>query len=127
MATIQAIGAGGMPDGARLSNGQTGNGVSTNILDRLGGLEACLLEIVTTVGATPTVTINVEGSHDNQDWWNVPYTETATPATFAAAALVITTAATRRLILPPNIPWRWLRLNYSANTNVTITADVVVF
>lgn len=128
MATITAIGAGGFPDTARLSAAQTGNGVSTNILDRLGGTgEPSLLEITTTIGATPTVTINVEGSVDGTTWWNVPYSEVATPQTYAVAAIVITTATTRRLILPRDIPWRFLRLSLSANTNVTVTADVTVF
>lgn len=129
MATITAIGAGGFPDHAELSSGQTGNGVSQNVLDRLGGTgEPCLLEITTTVGATPTVTVDVQGSADGVTWWNVPYAEVATPQTFAVAALVITTAGTRRLILPRDVPWRFLRLSYSANTNVTVTsAKVAVF
>jgi hypothetical protein len=127
MAKLQAIGAGGMPDSVLLSTAQTGNGNSTDTLDRLGGLEACLLEITTTVGATPTVTVDVQGTADDVGWWNVPYADIATPSTWAVAALVITTAGTRRLILPANIPWRGLRLVYSANTNVTTTAKVTVF
>ncbi len=128
MATITAIGAGGFPDTVRLAAAQVGNGPSGNVLDRLGGTgEPSLLEIATTVGATPTVTVNVEGSVDGTTWWNVPYSEVATPQTFAVAALVITTATTRRLILPKDIPWRFLRLVMSANTNVTVTADVTVF
>lgn len=128
MATKVAIGAGGYPDTVRLAAAQAGNGPSTDVLDRLGGTgEPSLLEITTAVGATPTVTINVEGSVDGVTWWNVAYSELATPQTYAVAALVITTAGTRRLILPPNYPWRFLRLSMSANTNVTVTADVTVF
>lgn len=128
MAKIQAYGGGGLPDPVTLSNAQTGNGNSTNVVDRLGGVaEPCLLEIVTTVGATPTVTIDVQGTADDIGWWNVPYAEIATPQTYAVAALVITAAGTRRLILPADIPWRCLRLVYSANTNVTTTAKVTVF
>lgn len=128
MAKITAIGGGGYPDGVALSTAQTGNGNSTNVLDRLGApLEPCLLTITTTVGATPTVTIDVQGTADDVAWWNVPYAEVATPQTYAVAALVINTAATRHLILPADIPWRCLRLVFSANTNVTTTAKVTVF
>jgi hypothetical protein len=127
MATIVGIGGGGLPDGITLSAAQTGNGASTNIVDRGGGLEAALLDIVTTVGATPTVTVNVEGSADGSAWWNVSYAPNSPLAALTIAALVITTATTNRLFLPANTPWRYLRCNYSANTNVTITATVWVF
>jgi len=40
---------------------------------------------------------------------------------------VITTAITAMKIVQPNQPVRYLRVTYSANTNVTNTADVWVF
>jgi hypothetical protein len=43
------------------------------------------------------------------------------------AAVVITTATTNYYILRPGHPWRYLRLTYSANTNVTTTADLWTF
>jgi len=118
---VAGVGAGG---GGQLSNAQTGNGASTNILDRGGDRGACLLRLVTTVGATPTVTIAIEGSPDGTDWRNVPYALQATPETVAVANVVITSATTNYYILRPGHPWRFLRLTYSANTNVTTTADV---
>jgi hypothetical protein len=127
MSTIVGVGGGGLPDGITLSAGQTGNGDSTNVVDRGGGLEAALLDIVSVVGATPTVTVNVLGSADGVNYWNLPYAVPATPFTYAVAALVITTAATNRLILPANVPWRFLKLAYSANTNVTLTATAWIF
>jgi hypothetical protein len=127
MTTIVGVGGGGLPDGITLSSGQTGNGDSSNVVDRGGGLEAALLDIVSTVGATPTVTVNVLGSADGINYWNIPYSLPAAPATLAVAALTITTAATTRLLLAAGYPWRFLKLNYSANTNVTLTANAWIF
>lgn len=110
--------------GVRLSNAQTGTGPSTNVLDRGAARSACLLKLVSTVGATPTVTVAVEGSADNSSWWSVPYAVAATPETPVVAALTVTTAVTAYYVLRPDHPWRYLRLNLSANTNVTLTADV---
>lgn len=112
---------------AQLSNAQTGNGPSTNIVDRGGAMGPDLVQIVSTVGATPTVTVAIEGSADGTTWFPVPYADIATPGTVSVATFTITTATTTRKIVQPNVPVRYLRLNYSANTNVTLTADVSVF
>ena len=85
------------------------------------------MKITTTVGSTPTVTINFEGSADGVNWFNVAYATAAAPETVVVTAVVITSATTNYYILRPNHPWRFLRLNYSANTNVTSTADVWAF
>jgi len=116
------------PGAANLSNAQTGNGASTNIVD-CGGNAArtALVKITTTVGATPTCTYAVEGSADGTDWFPVAYADSATPESVSVATFTITTATTVRKILRPNHPWRFLRLSYSENTNVTNTADVWVF
>lgn len=110
--------------GVNLSTAQTGNGDSTNTLDRGYTLPgAVLLKVTTTVGATPTVTINIQGSMDGTNFYNVAYAVSATPETVAVAAIVITTATTNYYILRPGHPWRYLKLVYSANTNVTLTVD----
>jgi hypothetical protein len=121
MATIVGVGGGGLPDGITLSSAQTGNGASTNVVDRGGGLEAAMVTITTAIGATPSVTVDIQGSADGVNWFNAPYSLPASPATLAVAALTITTAGLTRVFLAANFPWRYLRLNYSANTNVTIT------
>lgn len=126
MATIVAYGGGGLPDQVSLSFGQAFTGVA-NVCDRGGGLEAALLDIVSTIGATPSATVNVEGSADGTRWWNVPYALPATPSTLAVTALTITTATTTRLVLPAGWPWRFLRANVTANTNVTLNMDVWIF
>ena len=110
--------------GVNLSTTQTGDVDSTNTMDRgytLGG--PSLLRIVSTVGATPSVTVNVQGSMDGTNFFNVPYSLPATPDTWTVAAITITTATTGHYFLRPATPWRYLKLVYSANTNVTLTAD----
>lgn len=126
MATVDATPNGG-PDQASLSVAQTGTGQSTNIADRGGARGPALLKITTTVGATPTVTVAIEGSADGTNWLAIPYADSATPTTVSVATFAITTATTVYKLLQVDQPWRFVRLTYSANTNVTITADVWTF
>ncbi len=127
MAIIRAQGGGGLPDQVVLSSAQTGTGPSTNVCDRGGDVgQPAVLDIVSTVGATPTVTVDVQGSIDGANWWNVAYALNSPIQALAVAALVITTATTNRLFLPSDAPWRFLRLNLSSNTNVTLTANLWV-
>lgn len=107
----------------RLSDAQTGNGDSTDIGFR--GLRAYggAVVITSAIGATPTVTVNIQGSVNGVQWFNVPYALVATPRTFVLTAITITTAVTTSYLLQENIPYRFLKLVYSANTNVTLTVD----
>lgn len=109
----------------QLSNAQTGNGASTNIVDRGADRGPALLQIVSTIGATPTVTVLVEGSLDGTTWYPIGHAadDVAAPS---VATFAITTATTTRRFLPTGRPWRFVRLTYSANTNVTLTADVLL-
>jgi hypothetical protein len=128
MPTIQAYGGGRLPNSANLSTAQTGTGASTNVADRGAVTERpALLQIVTAIGATPTCTYAIEGSADGTNWFAVSYADSATPDTGSVATFAITTATTAYKILRPHQPWRYLRLTYSANTNVTNTADLYVF
>ena len=124
MATITAFTGTAGANTANLSAAQTGNGVSTNIVDRGGSVRAALLKITTTIGATPTCTYAIEGSPDGTNWFAVSYADSATPTTVSVATFVITTATTVWKILQPDVVWRYLRVTMSANTNVTTTADV---
>lgn len=127
MPTISALGGERYPNSARLSNTQTGDGASTNIVDRGAATERpALLTITTTVGADPACTYAIEGSVDGTNWFPVLYAETATPET-GSVATFFAVAGTVHKILLPGQPWRFLRLMYSANNNVTNTADVYVF
>lgn len=108
--------------GAVLSASQVGNGDSTNVVFRgcrtLGGA----VVITSVIGATPTVTVNIVGSIDGVTYFNVPYSLVATPRTFVITAITITTAVTTTYILQEAVPYQYLKLVYSANTNVTLSA-----
>lgn len=128
MATVTAYGGQSLPNTATLSSAQTGNGVSTNVVDRGAFIErAALLRVTTTVGATPTCTYAIEGSADGTNFLAIAYSDSATPETLSVATFDITSATTVFKILRFNHPWRYVRLTYSANTNVTNTADLWVF
>lgn len=127
MSTIQAYGGDRLPNAAQLSNAQAGNGVSTNIVDRGAAAERpALLTITAAVGATPACTYAIEGSADGARFFPVLYADSATPETGSVATFALVAGTTHKL-LQPGQPWRYLRLTYSANTNVTNTADVVIF
>ena len=115
------------PNASTLSSAQTGNGASTNVIDRGGSTGPALLTITTTVGATPTCTYLIEGSADGLDFFPVAYADAATPETVSVATFIVTSATTVRKILRPNHPWRFLRVTFSLNTNVTNTVTVQTF
>ena len=121
------VGAPYAPAGINLATAQTGNGASTNVVDRGGRTGPGLLKITTTVGATPTCTYLVEGSADGANWFPAAIADSATPETLSVATFVITTATTVYKILRANHPWRFVRVTMSANTNVTTTIDAWVF
>lgn len=105
-----------------LSTAQTGNfttpGASANY-HSLG--DGGAIVITSTIGATPTVTANIQGSVDGANWFNIPYSLVATPRTFVLTAITITTAVTTTYLLQENIPWQQVRVAYTSNTNVTLT------
>lgn len=115
------------PNSAALSVAQTGSAVSTNVCDRGGTFGPALVTIVTTIGATPTCTYAIEVSVDGSDWFAGAYADVATPGTTSVATFVITTATTARKILIADQPWRYARITYSSNTNVTNTASIATF
>jgi multisubunit Na+/H+ antiporter MnhC subunit len=110
-----------------LSAAQAGNGASANVLDRGGSTGPVLLRLVTAIGATPTCTYAVEGSPDGTNFFPVQYADSASPQTLVVTTFVITTAITAFKLVPANIPVRYLRVTYSANTNVTNTLDAFIY
>lgn len=135
MATLNTVGT--LANGSvNLCTAQTGTGATTNIADR-GQVVAsadrgattgpALLRIVTTVGATPTCTYLVEGSANGTDWFAAPIADPATPETVSVATFAITTATTTLKFLRPGHAWRYLRITFSSNTNVTNTVDLWTF
>jgi len=117
----------GSPDNVNLATAFTASTPTTNVLDRGPSMGPVLIKIVSTIGATPTVTVAVEGSADGTNWLPVAYATSAVPETPTVATFAITTATTTYVIVRPNVPVRYIRLNLSANTNVTLTVDAWPF
>lgn len=118
----------GFPTTYNLSTTQTGSADSTHTFDfgnTRAGREGALVKIVTTVGATPTCTFQIKGSVDNSTFFNLKYADSATPTTFVSSTFAITSATTVAKLIKPGQIWRYLKITYSANTNVTITADIL--
>lgn len=116
------------PQSVNLATNQTpsGSGTSTHIADRGDYRGPALLKIVSTIGATPSVTVAIEGSCDGNDWYPVPYATQAAPETPTVATFAITTATTNRYHIRTNHAWRYLRLSYTSALNVTLTVDLMV-
>lgn len=111
-------------DASVLATGQTGTGVTTNVLNREAISGVATVEIVTTVGATPTCTYQLEGSLDGSAWTPLSSADSGTPTVFSTATFAITTATTTTRIVNPGSSWQYIRLTMSANTNVTNTITV---
>ena len=115
------------PQSVNLATNQTpsGSGTSTHIADRGDYRGPAVLKFVSTIGATPSVTVTIEGSLDGSDWFGLGHAadDVAAPA---LGNLVITTAVTQRRFLPTGRPWRYLRLSYTSALNVTLTVDLMV-
>jgi hypothetical protein len=109
-----------------LGSAQTGNVDSTNTLDRGENRGPGAVVVTSAVGGTPTVKLDIQGSVDGTNWFNIPYALVATPSTFVVTQITITSAVTTVYLLQTGQPWRYLKLVYSSNTNVTLTATAAL-
>ena len=110
--------------GVNLCTALTGDADSTNTMDRGYTLAGpTLLRVTSTIGAGPTVKLDIQGSMDGVIFFNVPYSLIATPETWVVTQITITTAVTTNYILKGSFPWRYLKTVQSVNTNVTLTID----
>lgn len=106
-----------------LANGLTGNVASSSAAaDVATDASEGAVVITSTVGATPTVTVAIQGSVDGTNWFNVPYAVQSAPTTYVVTNITITTATTTAYFLQGDIGYQYVRLNLTANTNVTISA-----
>jgi hypothetical protein len=107
-----------------LCSAQTGNFTST-VAQRTSDADyqtGGAIVITSTIGGTPTVTVNIQGSVDGVNFFNIPYSLVATPRTFVLTAITITTAVTTTYLLQELVPWEFVQIVTTANTNVTLTA-----
>jgi hypothetical protein len=113
---------------ANLETSFATTGVSPNVADFGGKCNSnALLKIVTT--GTGSSTEAIEGSADGAVWFPIQYSLIATPDTWIVATQGIATALTSLFVLRRvgGIPWRYLRLNVTANSGMTFTTDVASF
>lgn len=104
-----------------LGTAETGNGDTADTLDRGSHRGPAAVVITSAVGATPTVTVQILGSVDGVNFYKLAYALVATPETVTVADITITTAVTTTYLLRPEHAWRFLKVNRSVNTNVTLT------
>lgn len=125
MPTLPGNASGRTAEVVPLSVAQTGNGVSTNVVDRGPSHKGGIVRITTVVGATPTCTYALEVSADGTSWSAATYADVSTPTVDSTSTFALTTATTVQKIVkqPLASRWRYIRITYSANTNVTNTAE----
>ena len=111
-----------------LCTAQTGNFTSTSAVrsSQVEYFSGGAVVITSTIGATPTVTVNIQGSVDGVNYFNIPYALVATPTTFVLTAITITTAVTTTYLLQPTMQWQFVQIVTTANTNVTLTATAYI-
>jgi hypothetical protein len=115
------------PSGTVVVNASTANARSTVIdFGHDAFHQNALVRIVSTIGATPTATVDIQGSKDNSVWVNCNYADSLTPTVQVATSLTITTAATTIKLVPARQNFRYLSVNVSADTNVTLTVDITM-
>jgi len=118
----------GFPTAFVLGTGQVTNADTTNTYDagdQGPRTTPHLVRVVTTIGATPTCTYTINGSVDNTVWTALNYADIASLGTVTNAAFIITTATTAVKVIPPGQRYRYVKVTYSLNTNVTNTADLL--
>jgi len=99
----------------------------TDVLDRGVSTGGGAVVITSTIGTAPCTTkVDIQGSADGTNWFNVPYALVATPRTFVVTQLTITTAVATTYLLQELVFWRYLRLAVSSNTNVSLSLAATV-
>jgi hypothetical protein len=83
-----------------------------------------LVRISTTAGATPTCTYAIQGSTDGSTYTALTYADTSAPTTFAATTFSITSSTATVKMIKPGQVYRYLKVVYSLNTNMTNDTDV---
>jgi len=71
-----------------------------------------LAQLNLTYGSTPTITIALEGSLDNQNWIEL-------------ASGTFTSGTPQKLVKPANEYYQHYRLNITTNTNVTVDSAYI--
>lgn len=95
--------------------------VTSPVVDR-GAYRGPAALVIANVGTgSPAVSIDIQGSVDNINFYNCAYALVATPNTVAVAQIAITSTATTTYLLPTDQAWRYLRVVVSAVTTETFS------
>ena len=96
------------------------SGIGTSSVTDRNDYLSSTIEIKAT--GTNTASVNIEGSFDGINWYQVPYRTTASD-TSTNAALVVTAGSNVLVYLDPKWVAR-VRLNVTANTGAVLTANL---
>ena len=122
----------GFPTGTVLSDAQTGTGDSTNTWDygdmgQFGNnirTLPLLVRVAATAGATPACTYAINISVDDSTYTAAEWADSSDPSTVLTSTFDINGTATVVAIIQPGQVFRYLKVTYSLNTNITNTVDV---
>lgn len=111
--------------------GTTGNNTHTAIDFKFPPVAApqqvSFVFVVEAAGATPTVTFKYQGSHDNSNWFDLPYITDASDTLSQATRVVTATGASIQWLAGAHSrQFRFYRLVTTANTNVTYRSEIYV-
>jgi hypothetical protein len=99
----------------------------SDVIDRRRASGGGAVVITSLIGTPPnTCLVDIQGSVDGVNWFNVPYALVATPRTFVLTQLTITTSVSTTYLLQELIFWRFLRLKVGSSTNVRLTFQAAV-
>lgn len=94
---------------------------TSQVIDR-GSFRGPAGLLVVNVGTgSPSMTVDIQGSVDNINFYNIAYALVATPNTVAVAQITITTSATTTYLLLTDQAWRFLRVVTASITTQTYT------
>lgn len=95
--------------------------ITSPVIDR-GAYRGPAALVIANVGTgSPAVSVDIQGSVDNINFFNCAYALVATPNTVAVAQIAITSTATTTYLLPTDQAWRYLRVVTSGVTTETVS------
>jgi hypothetical protein len=100
----------------------------TDVIDRGAATSGGAVVITSVIStATNSVLVDIQGSVDGTNWFNIPYSLVATPRTFVLTQLTITTSTAVTYLLQELVFWRYLRLKHSTSSNIStvVTATYI--
>lgn len=97
---------------------------SLNVSNRVG----LVISPVVNTG-TPSTKMDIQGSLDNVNWFNLPYAIITAPQTLVVAQLTVTSATVvnYKIAAPGEanyFPYRYLRLHFSTSADILVTATL---